>query len=158
MGWLQTHIIDNALLIAVVICALLIQWWWNSKTTQQLTNLQARDDAIDLAIGDLQVAMNMMEGKISQAVQEMEAKSLEDIQVSKQLEHRIKTLQSQLEQANKAITQLTEQQPQDKLYTRAYKLASLGADIDEIMSECELPRAEAEMLLAVYHQKQNDAN
>jgi hypothetical protein len=32
-------------------------------------------------------------------------------------------------------------------------LAEKGADIEEIISECELPRAEVEMLLAVYQQR-----
>lgn len=48
---------------------------------------------------------------------------------------------------------LSEQQPQDKLYSRASKLAALGADVEEIMRECELPRAEVEMLLSVYNKK-----
>jgi uncharacterized membrane protein YhiD involved in acid resistance len=40
--------------------------------------------------------------------------------------------------------------PENKLYTRAMKMVELGASIDELMSECELPRAEAELLLNLH--------
>lgn len=52
---------------------------------------------------------------------------------------------------------LTEQQqelalkdPQGKLYSRATRMVQLGADIDEIMAECEMPRAEAELLISLH--------
>lgn len=52
---------------------------------------------------------------------------------------------------------LTEQQqelalkdPQGKLYSRATRMVQLGADIDEIMAECEMPRAEAELLITLH--------
>lgn len=41
------------------------------------------------------------------------------------------------------------QAPENKLYSRAVKMVELGADVDEIMRECELPRAEAELLLSL---------
>ncbi|MFD1006829.1 MULTISPECIES: DUF2802 domain-containing protein [Oceanisphaera] len=40
--------------------------------------------------------------------------------------------------------------PQGKLYSRAMRMVQLGADIDEIMSECEMPRAEAELLISLH--------
>lgn len=44
------------------------------------------------------------------------------------------------------------QDPDSRFYTRAVKLVELGASLDEIMRECELPRAEAELLLN-FHKK-----
>jgi len=44
--------------------------------------------------------------------------------------------------------------PDAKIYSRAVKMIELGADLDEIMRECEIPRAEAELLLSL-HQKQS---
>ena len=79
--------------------------------------------------------------------------NLENSQVSKQLEHRIKTLQSQIVEQEQKLTHWQENQSQDKFYNRAFKLAGKGADIDEIIKECELPRAEVEMLLSVYQQR-----
>ncbi|MEP4891063.1 MAG: DUF2802 domain-containing protein [Aliiglaciecola sp.] len=39
--------------------------------------------------------------------------------------------------------------PDTKLYSQAAKMADAGASVEELMRECELPRAEAELLLAV---------
>jgi len=51
------------------------------------------------------------------------------------------------------VEQLNSQQPEDKLYSRAFKLAALGADIEEIAQTCEIPLAEAEMLLSIHQTK-----
>lgn len=64
---------------------------------------------------------------------------------SKQLEQRIHALEEQTEQ-------LINQTPQDKLYSRAVKLATMGASRDEIVEECGILSAEADMLLSI-HQK-----
>ncbi|MDX2319283.1 MAG: DUF2802 domain-containing protein [Moritella sp.] len=45
-----------------------------------------------------------------------------------------------------------QQDPDSRFYTRAVKLVELGASLEEIMRECELPRAEAELLLN-FHKK-----
>ncbi|WP_394192020.1 DUF2802 domain-containing protein [Pseudoalteromonas atlantica] len=43
--------------------------------------------------------------------------------------------------------------PDAKIYSRAVKMVELGADIEEIIRECELPRAEAELLISLHQQK-----
>lgn len=43
--------------------------------------------------------------------------------------------------------------PENRLYTRATKMVELGASIEELMLDCELPRAEAELLVNL-HRKQ----
>ena len=45
---------------------------------------------------------------------------------------------------------LVAQAPETRLYTRATKMVELGASIEELMVECELPRAEAELLLNLH--------
>jgi len=35
------------------------------------------------------------------------------------------------------------------MYSRASKMVKLGADIDELVEECELPKAEAELMLSL---------
>nr|WP_086941089.1 DUF2802 domain-containing protein [Thaumasiovibrio occultus] len=37
--------------------------------------------------------------------------------------------------------------PENKLYSRASRMAELGADIEELMKECDLPKAEAELMM-----------
>jgi uncharacterized membrane protein len=40
--------------------------------------------------------------------------------------------------------------PDAKLYSRAVKMIGLGANVDEIVRECELPVAEAELLVSLH--------
>ena len=56
----------------------------------------------------------------------------------------------QLEEKQQAM-ELTD--PESKIYSRAMKMVQLGADLDEIMRECELPRAEAELLFNLHQAK-----
>jgi len=111
-----------------------------SQTHELLVNsLQSANDNLNLAVHELSIKQE---------------KSLnENTLVSKQLEHRIKTLQSQINSQQELISQLQTDQGDDKFYSRAIKLAKIGADIEEIVAECELPYAEVEMLISVYQKK-----
>lgn len=107
-----------------------------------VNSLQADNDKLNIAIHELSIRQE---------------KSLtENTLVSKQLEHRIKALQTQLSAHQDLISQLQTDQGDDKFYSRAIKLAKIGADIEEIVAECELPHAEVEMLISVYQKKTPD--
>ncbi|MGO2128614.1 MAG: DUF2802 domain-containing protein [Pseudoalteromonas prydzensis] len=62
-----------------------------------------------------------------------------------------------VEQRNQELAQLQDAQkyddPDAKIYSRAVKMVELGADLEEIIRECELPRAEAELLMSLHQQK-----
>ena len=62
-----------------------------------------------------------------------------------------------VEEKNKELEQLQDAQkyddPNAKIYSRAVKMVELGADLEEIIRECELPRAEAELLMSLHKQK-----
>ncbi|WP_440055666.1 DUF2802 domain-containing protein [Pseudoalteromonas sp. T1lg65] len=97
------------------------------------------------------------------------------VQQSKALkasEHQVSILRSELAELRSAImnlgkkvssnqqsiAELANQQaeqkyddPDAKIYSRAVKMVELGADIEEIMRECELPRAEAELLMSLHN-------
>lgn len=74
---------------------------------------------------------------------------------------RVLVLQEQQQVMSVHLQQLHEQQqaialsdPESKIYSRAMKMVELGADLEEIIRECELPRAEAELLFNLHQQKQ----
>ena len=46
------------------------------------------------------------------------------------------------------------QDPDGRLYSRAARMVELGADIHEVMAECEIPKAEAELLISLRAAKQ----
>ncbi|WP_341501671.1 DUF2802 domain-containing protein [Gallaecimonas sp. GXIMD4217] len=59
---------------------------------------------------------------------------------------RLLAMAGEVEHLKGAQDELVHHDPQSKLYSRAAKMVALGADVDELMRECELPRAEAELL------------
>lgn len=63
---------------------------------------------------------------------------------------KIQQLDAALKKAEENQLDLVAQAPENKLYTRATKMVELGASIEELMKECELPRAEAELLLNLH--------
>ena len=70
-----------------------------------------------------------------------------------QLEQQQQRISNRLAEVAESQLQIAEQQqkiemfdPDSKLYNRAMKMVQLGAPLEEVMRECELPRAEAELL------------
>jgi len=63
---------------------------------------------------------------------------------------KIKQLESLIKATQENQQNLVAQAPENRLYTRATKMVELGATIEELMVECELPRAEAELLLNLH--------
>lgn len=62
---------------------------------------------------------------------------------------RLQAVEVAMQQINDRQQELTMQDPERRLYSRAAKMVELGADLDEVMSECELPKAEAELLISL---------
>ncbi|BBT81432.1 DUF2802 domain-containing protein [Aeromonas allosaccharophila] len=62
---------------------------------------------------------------------------------------RLQSVEGAMQQVNDRQQELTLQDPERRLYSRAAKMVELGADLDEVMSECELPKAEAELLISL---------
>jgi DNA repair exonuclease SbcCD ATPase subunit len=115
--------------------------------------LKTQLETQELFINELQSSHNTVNKKLLEFNHKLESLQLENEQVSKQLEHRIKTLQQESVLQKQLIDQFQNQQPQDKLYSRAFKLVELGAEIDEVVRECDIPLAEAEMLISVHRNK-----
>lgn len=154
MSILAVPIIAVLALVMSFICLILLL----IKSAQhkvKISVVESQLQANELLIANLQSAHEQLKQEIRSAIEAYDKTSLEDIQVSKQLEHRIKSVQSHLTEQQAAIEQIQSSQGEDKFYSRAIKLAKKGAKLDEIVDECELPHAEVEMLLSVY---QNNSN
>lgn len=70
-----------------------------------------------------------------------------------ELESRLDGQQQLLAEQAEQLQALQLTEPESKIYSRAMKMVQLGADLEEIMRECELPRAEAELLFNLHQQK-----
>jgi chromosome segregation ATPase len=139
-----------ALCLVLLTSTLLFVYLRKLKNKMEVLNVQMQSTS--LMVNDLQTQNDKLQHEFDELAGNNEQLAAENEQVSKQLEHRIKGLQNQSNEQQQLLTQWQDTQGQDKFYNRAFKLAAKGADIEEIMSECELPRAEVEMLLSVYQQ------
>lgn len=64
--------------------------------------------------------------------------------------NKLNQLAEQIVATNKKQQELADRDPDSRLYSKATKLVNAGASIDEVMHECELPRAEAELLFSLH--------
>lgn len=135
------------MLVALLLLAL------KNRLSKQIEDLTLKTQSQELLLMELQTLLAQAQTQLTQIQHQCTESQLENEQVTKQLEHRIKSTQEQFGTQIQTIEQLLHQQPEDKLYSRAQKLVELGADIEEIMRECDIPRPEAEMLLAVHRQQ-----
>lgn len=62
---------------------------------------------------------------------------------------RLQSAEGAMQKIQDSQQELTLQDPERRLYSRAAKMVELGADLDEVMSECELPQTEAELLISL---------
>ena len=71
-------------------------------------------------------------------------------QVVAQLQQQVAQLNDEQQQLQQRLQEVAEQDPGSKLYQRAAKLVASGASVDELMQECDLPQAEAELLISLH--------
>ncbi|MBL4765524.1 MAG: DUF2802 domain-containing protein [Colwellia sp.] len=152
MSLLAVPIIAIVALIVSVL-SLVVIFILSTRGKAQASLLASQYQAQELILNNFQRVNDQLHLDVDKLLRQDEQIIIENRQVSNQLEHRIKTLQTQLNNQQEVISQLQIAQGDDKFYTRAIKLAKKGADIEEIVAECELPYAEVEMLISVYQNK-----
>lgn len=138
------------LLVLLLVARIVVR---KNSFAQKIDELQQQVNSQEIQVLELQNLLARQQSQLEINQEHCTESQIEHEQVSKQLEHRIKVAQEQFNNQFQSIEQLLHQQPEDKLYTRAQKLVELGADLAEIMRECEIPRAEAEMLLSIHQKK-----
>ncbi|WP_277601497.1 DUF2802 domain-containing protein [Thalassotalea sp. G2M2-11] len=148
---------DNMMLLVIagvfVLSVILIYQLVKKQFTHRIKSLETQLSSIDFVINELRESHHQQQQGADTHQEALKQWQLEHQQVSQQLEHRIKVLQEKFSSLEQQFTQLQQQQPQDRLYTRAQKMVALGADVDEIVTECGLPLAEAEILINMHKKK-----
>ncbi|CAM4224397.1 DUF2802 domain-containing protein [Vibrio agarivorans] len=54
-----------------------------------------------------------------------------------------------IQHLHERVLELEQADTDSRLYTRATKMVQLGAELDELIHECELPKAEAELMMSL---------
>jgi hypothetical protein len=151
MPLLTITLLTANLLCLIAILAIVI---YVKKQRAELTSIENQLSHIELSVNALEFSFSQQKLKNEQADLTAQAIKTEYDQISQSLERRIKYLQTEQIEINDKLASFNEQQqPEDKLYSRALKLVGLGADIDEIIRDCDIPRVEAEMLLSIHQQR-----
>ncbi|MDP5134895.1 DUF2802 domain-containing protein [Rheinheimera baltica] len=142
--WLSV-VIQTALLLVLAFFTFLWCRRYQQSVTKQLNELEKR-----LEYSAQQQQQSQLD------VEELRAGIIGVGQRVLQLDAALTELNDQLNVDMQALAdkqqalQLTD--PESKIYSRAMKMVKLGADLDEIIRECELPRAEAELLFNLHQQ------
>ncbi len=118
----------------VTLCLFGLLWWAHRRHTRQVSALKLLFKEQQRQIADLKSQLH-----------EMRCGALG-------VGSRVQQVEGQLAQAMERQEELAKVQhdPQSKLYGHAMKMIELGASIDEIIAECDLPRAEAELLVSLH--------
>ncbi len=146
----KTTLLIIALAAVIIVSIFFIYFILNRKFQQRLNAIETQLSSLEFIVNEVKENHLTQQETTANRQQKLQTWQLEHQQVSQQLEHRIKVLQEKLTGYQQQLTQLQQQEPQDRLYTRAQKMVALGADINEIVQECGLPVAEAEILIAMH--------
>lgn len=65
------------------------------------------------------------------------------------LGQKVSEQQDLIQHLGERITELEQVDNDGRLYSRATKMVQLGADLEELIEECELPKAEAELMMSL---------
>ncbi len=66
------------------------------------------------------------------------------------LQSRCEYLESKVSELEQKYEEIQYQDPEGKMYNRAVKMVKAGSSIREIMEECEIPEAEAKLLISIH--------
>lgn len=135
--------------ITLMLCLILMLFISIRSLKKQTRLTETNISSNELLVNQLQTLFIQIDKRLTESVDQNKVQYTELDQVSKQLEHRIKNLQEDILK----LQQVQSQQPEDKLYSRAFKMIELGADAEELIKECDIPRAEADILIAIHQKK-----
>ena len=142
-----------ALLISMVLLLVTIARF--RGVTHRLAAIEQSNNAIEsLKAGQKQHSellneLKMVTQGMSQKLTQMESKEPTDMATKSELT----LLSEQLQRFEAKLQGLESQDPTSRLYTKASKLVASGASVEEIMQECDLPRAEAELVMSLHARK-----
>ena len=141
--WLVIGVIPAVAILLVVFVI-----WQHQRQRQSFMQLLREHQQTLTAMKAVQIELDELRGGligVGQRVLQLETawqRSQQDLQM----------VANEIEQISEHQQKMQLFDPESKLYNRAMKMVQLGAGLEEIMLECELPRAEAELLLNLHRQ------
>lgn len=130
--------------LIVSLLAILFAWFMIRRERLARQALESKFAATELVLKNSRQQNESMQKQF----QELRAGTMGMGQKLAEMDH-------QLESLAERQGELAMQDPDGRLYSRASKMVELGADVNELMEECDLPKAEAELLLRLQQMHQS---
>jgi small-conductance mechanosensitive channel len=119
--------------LCLIMCLGLYLLWFSSKRT-----VKAQKDQL-AQLTQQQLHLQSQLKQVQESLHEMRSGSIG-------MGARLKELITEVQQICDRQEDIVNLDPASRMYGKAAKLVSDGASVEELMEECELPRAEAELL------------
>lgn len=134
----------------IILCLTVIFILAFNQLSRKLANKQNDLDCLKIKADELSEQLTLYENitnRQQQQISELSNNLKTCFSPLESLESRIEEVASevQLVQSN-----MNSESAEQKLYGRAKKMIEMGADINELVIECDIPRAEAELLVSLY--------
>ena len=126
-----------AILCLVLILSLCCAAWFVLKQNRQL---KSKLLTVELA---LEQSFEKLE-QVDDALHEMRSGN-------HALSKKVKELMVAIAQLDDKQQKLAEHDPHSRFYQKGAQLVAAGATLEQVMLECDLPRAEAELLFSLHH-------
>lgn len=143
--------------IALLLSALCVVWFLS--VLRKMAPLNATLEGVSAELEVLKSARNrhaellnelrMVTQGMSQKLTSLASATPSDMATKSELME----LKAQLHSLEAKLHDLENQDSTSRLYTKASKLVASGASVEEIMQECDLPRAEAELVMSLHAKK-----
>ena len=128
--WLTPPVIAGGS-VFVVLCIMLALWRLDRGQRRQSETLRQQIRNLD------------------RELQKSNKQLLEVRSVMVGLGQKVSEQQDIIRHLNERLLELENTDADARLYTRASKMVQLGADLNELIQECELPKAEAELMMSL---------
>ncbi len=117
----------------LLLIGIILMLWWGSRKRMQSTIDRQRQDI----------------RHFEKEVQKSSNQLLEVRSVVVGLGQKVAEQQDVIQHLHERVTELEHTDADSRLYSRASKMVQLGADLNELIEECELPKAEAELMMSL---------
>lgn len=131
---------DHILIIAILGVLNIVFLFVNTYQAINQRKLAKKIVQLYVSITDIQKA----DGNINNQIDEIRSATLS-------IGNRLAIFENKTKQEIDKVKNSSElNDPQSKLYSRGAKMVELGAEIEEVMRDCDLPRAEAELIINLH--------
>lgn len=117
--------------------------------------IQEQQEVLTAEVNALRKETLALQSQIKQAYLSIGDKDSSNQSLLNQLQSNQQQQLELITELNNKVLLLEQDNEPNRLYSRAKKMVELGADVEEIVMECELSRAEAELLLAMQRQSKS---